>query len=40
MALPTPVYGTLSTLDTLASNFQTIAQIGENRAYESIAKAL
>ncbi len=33
--MPVP-YGMLSTLDTLASNFQTIAQIGEDRAYESI----
>lgn len=32
--------GTLNTLDTLASNFQTVAQYGEDRAYEDFARLL
>lgn len=38
--MATPNYGTLSTLDTLASSQQTIAQIGEDRAFEAIDLAL
>jgi hypothetical protein len=33
-------YGTLSSLDLLATSFQTVAQIGENRAFEAIETAL
>jgi hypothetical protein len=33
-------YGTLNTLDTLAASQQTIAQYGEDRAFEAIAAAL
>jgi len=40
MAAPIPGYGTLSTLDTLASTSQTIAQYGEDNAFAAIALAL
>jgi hypothetical protein len=33
-------FGTLSTLDTLASNFQTVAQYGEDRAFEDFQRLL
>ena len=33
-------YGTLSTLDTLATNLQSIAQIGEDHAYDAVEHAL
>ena len=36
MAALTPAYGTLSSFDTLATNYQNIAQIGEDRAFEAI----
>ncbi len=34
------MYGTLTTFDTLASNFQTVAEYGEDRAYEAISRLL
>jgi hypothetical protein len=34
------MYGTLSVLDTLAASQQTIAQIGEDNAFQSIDRAL
>jgi hypothetical protein len=40
MAALTANYGTLSTFDTLAANYQNIAQIGEDRAFEAIDMAL
>lgn len=40
MAIVTPGYGTLSTLDTLATSTQTIAVIGEDKAFEAINLAL
>lgn len=38
--MATPNYGTLSTLDTLASSQQTIAEIGEDRAFAAVDMAL
>src|SRR4051812_3956198 len=40
MAAPASNYGTLSALDLLATNIQTIAAIGEDTAWDAIAEAL